>query len=65
MKVACKIDYGQFEYNKIYDYSYSYKNNMKIYYVTGPYSSNEFTKKQFDVIFTPYVYKKHNINFNC
>ena len=51
MKIMCKIDYGQFEYNKKYDYKYSFQNNVIKYFVTGEYSETEFTKKQFESIF--------------
>lgn len=51
MKATCKVDWGQFETNK--KYNYSYQNNTKKYYVIGDYSSTEFTKKQFDVMFKP------------
>ena len=61
MKAICKIDYGQFEFNKLYNYSYSYLNNMKKYYVMGQYGSNEFTKRQFDVMFST---EKSNNNGN-
>ena len=47
----CRVDWGQFEYNKRYDYSY--QNNNKKYYVNGQYGKTEFNKKQFDVVFVP------------
>jgi len=65
MKAICKVDYGQFEYNKVYNYSYVYQqNNMKKYYVVGEYGDNEFTKRQFDSIFTEKILN-NNKNFNC
>jgi len=51
MTAICKNDYGQFEYNKKYEYSFNNKTNK--YQVTGEYSNIEFTKKQFDSIFIP------------
>ena len=51
MKAICKIDYGQFEYNKQYNYFYSYENNTKRYHVNGQYGNSEFTKRQFDQMF--------------
>lgn len=65
MKAICKTDYGQFEYNKIYNYSYLYHNNMKKYYVVGEYSDNEFTKRQFDTIFIEKITTNtYNKNYN-
>lgn len=60
-KVLCKIDYGQFEFNKKYEYYYSFQNNIKKYFVKGLYGDNEFNKKQFEAIFEvknnkPYKY---------
>lgn len=57
MKAKCKVDYGQFEINK--KYNYSYQNNTKKYHVDGQYSKSEFTKRQFDSMFIP-----ENINRN-
>ena len=51
MKARCKIDYGQFETNKKYDYSY--QNQTRKYHVDGQYGKTEFTKRQFDVMFVP------------
>ena len=51
MRAICKIDYGQFEYNRCYNYYYSYDNNMKKYHVNGEYGNTEFTKRQFDQMF--------------
>ena len=51
MKARCKVDYGQFETNKKYDYFY--QNQTRKYHVDGQYGKTEFTKKQFDVMFTP------------
>jgi len=51
MKAICKIDYGQFEYNKTYKFSYKYENNMKKFYVIGEYCNTEFSKRQFEAIF--------------
>jgi len=66
MKAICKIDYGQFEYNKTYNYSYTYINNMKKFYVIGQYSNTEFTKRQFDAIFTSEsLVKNKNGLYNC
>lgn len=50
-KAQCKIDYGQFEFNKTYEYSYTIKNNIKKYFVKGLYGDNEFNQKQFNTIF--------------
>lgn len=64
MKAICKLDYGQFELNKIYDYSYSFENNNIKYFVSGQYCDNEFNKKQFDTLFSPKNKKTtHNINY--
>jgi len=65
MKVVCKTDYGQFEYNKKYNYFYSYLNNMKKYFVKGEYGETEFTKRQFDAIFSEINSKINKNNFNC
>ena len=65
MRAVCKVDYGQFEYNKCYNYSYSYDNNMKKYHVNGEYGKTEFSKRQFDAIFTSYELDKNKKNFNC
>ena len=68
MKAICKIDYGQFEYNKIYKYSYEYENNIKRYYVIGQYGDSQFTKRQFDVVFTSEssdISRDKNKSFNC
>jgi hypothetical protein len=54
MKAVCKVDWGQFEINK--KYYYSYEKNLRKYYVNGDYEKTEFTKKQFDVIF---IAEKH------
>jgi hypothetical protein len=51
MRAICRIDYGQFEYNKKYNYFYSYENNTKKYFVDGQYGNSEFTKRQFDQMF--------------
>jgi len=51
MIAKCRIDYGQFEANKKYDYIF--KNNTGRYHVDGLYSESEFTKKQFTSIFIP------------
>lgn len=65
MRVVCKVDYGQFEYNKTYDYSYSFQNNFKKYYVVGEYGTNEFTKRQFDAIFEVLIVNKNkNKSYN-
>lgn len=47
MKAKCKVDYGQFEINK--NYNYILINNR--YHVDGEYSKSEFTKRQFDSMF--------------
>ena len=66
MKAICKIDYGQFEHNREYNYSYSFENNMKKFHVKGDYGSNEFTKRQFDGIFTNKIPERNeNKNYNC
>ena len=65
MRVVCKVDYGQFEYNKIYEYSYSYQGNMIKYYVIGEYGSSEFNKRQFDAIFNvSTINKNQNKSYN-
>ena len=51
MKATCKVDWGQFETNK--RYNYFYQNNTRKYHVNGEYGKTEFTKKQFDVMFIP------------
>lgn len=51
MRAICKIDYGQYEFNKTYEYSYTIKNNIKKYFVKGLYGDNEFNQKQFNTIF--------------
>lgn len=58
MRAICKIDYGQFEINKKYNYSLS---EYKKYYVDGLYGKTEFNKRQFDAIFT---IEKNKINKN-
>ena len=67
MRAICKVDYGQFEYNRTYNYYYSYENNMKKYYVNGEYGNTEFTKRQFESIFTfsENNTNKNKTNFNC
>jgi hypothetical protein len=66
VKAICKTDYGQFEYNKVYNYSYAFQNNMKKYYVIGEYGDNEFTKRQFDAIFQEKITTNiPNKNYNC
>jgi hypothetical protein len=64
MKAICKTDYGQFEFNKVYKYSYSYENNYKTYYVIGQYSDTQFTKRQFDAIFISEKPENKNKSFN-
>lgn len=65
MRVVCKVDYGQFEYNKTYESSYQFQNNFKKYYVVGEYGTNEFTKRQFDSIFKEYaINKNQNKSYN-
>lgn len=61
MKAICKVDYGQFECNKKYDYKYTFQNNVIKYFVAGDYSESEFTKKQFESIF---LFSKKN-DFIC
>jgi hypothetical protein len=51
MTAICKNDYGQFEYNKRYKYSFNNKTNK--FQVNGEYSKIEFNKKQFESIFIP------------
>ena len=51
MKASCKLDYGQFEMYKVYNYHYSQKDNKKIFYVEGRYGTTELNKKQFDTLF--------------
>ena len=51
MKAVCKIDYGQFEYNKSYNYSYLIENNNIKFYVVGQYGDSEFNRRQFEAIF--------------
>jgi len=62
MRAICKIDYGQFEFNRIYDYSYYYDNNMKKYHVKGEYGNTEFTKRQFEMMFTTETLNKSKNN---
>lgn len=61
MRAICKLDYGQFEFNKNYDYSYS---TDRKYYVDGQYGKTEFNKRQFDVLFTPETKQKQNKSYN-
>lgn len=63
MRVICKVDYGQFDLNEIY--TYTFHNNK--YYVVGKYSDTEFNKRQFDSIFKPINNKNKNENrsYNC
>jgi hypothetical protein len=56
MTAKCKVDYGQFEINKKYEY---YLQNQR-YYVNGEYSKSEFTKRQFDSMFIPDNQNKTN-----
>jgi len=66
MRAICKMDYGQFERNREYNYSYSYQNNFKKFHVKGQYADSEFTKRQFDTIFTTKLPNKNeNKNYNC
>jgi len=51
MVAICKVDYGQFECNKKYNYKYTFQGNVIKYFVVGEYSESEFTKKQFESIF--------------
>lgn len=51
MKAICKLDYGQFEMFKTYNYSYTQKQNKLIFYVEGLYGTTEFNKKQFYTLF--------------
>lgn len=55
MRAICKLDYGQFEMYKIYNYFYSQKDNKKIFYVEGLYGTTEFNKKQFDTLFNQII----------
>lgn len=64
MRAICKIDYGQFEYNKAYKYSYAFENNIIKYYVVGQYGDTQFNKKQFDAIFIAENSKNKNKSFN-
>jgi len=59
MRAICKLDYGQFEFNKTYDYTYT---TDRKYYVDGQYGKTEFNKRQFDALFTSE--KKQNQNQN-
>jgi hypothetical protein len=60
MIAICIVDYGQFEINK--KYNYTYQNNTKKYYVNGDYSNTEFNKRQFDVMFIPETSQKSTKN---
>lgn len=60
MKAVCKLDYGQFEVLKTYNFYYSHKDNFKRYFVEGQYGTSEFNKKQFDALFTQLNNKKQN-----
>jgi len=51
MKAVCKLDYGQFEIHKTYEYTYSFQNNGIRYSVEGQYGNTELNKKQFEGIF--------------
>lgn len=64
MRAMCKIDYGQFEYNKMYKYSYAFENNNITYYVIGQYGDTQFTKRQFNAIFISEDLKNKNKSFN-
>lgn len=47
-RVICKVDYGQFEVNKIYNYS----TKIKSYIVQGQYGETNFNRNQFNTIFS-------------
>lgn len=51
MIAICKLDYGQFEMFKTYNYSYTQKQNKLVFHVEGLYGTTEFSKKQFDTLF--------------
>ena len=61
-KVRCKIDYGQFEANKVYEYTLKFKN----YLVQGQYGESNFNRNQFNAIFIPIKNSQNNqtTNFN-
>jgi hypothetical protein len=64
MKAVCKLDYGQFEVHKTYDYTYSNKNNFMKFHVEGQYGTTEFNKKQFEVIFNQIKTQNKNKSYN-
>lgn len=51
MKAFCKMDYGQFEMYKKYNFSYVRTDNQIKYFVEGQYSTTEFTQRQFNTLF--------------
>jgi hypothetical protein len=61
MRAICKLDYGQFENNKSYNYSYTKDNK---YHVDGQYGKTEFNKRQFDALFSLEKSKNQNKSFN-
>jgi hypothetical protein len=64
MKAICKLDYGQFEVHKTYDYTYSNQNNFMKFHVEGQYGTTEFNKKQFEGIFNQIKTQNKNKSYN-
>lgn len=61
MRAICKLDYGQFENNKTYNYSCTNDNK---FHVDGQYGKTEFNKRQFNALFTLERTKNPNKSFN-